>query len=254
MLARKNSHPRDKHIQFFEDGHIYDIDGDRSFVSVTSFIKWFFKEFDADKAIENIRRSKNYKYSLYYDMNKRDIKKLWSKSRDYAANRGTTMHKDIEDSYNLGDLDKNYPEFNMFLDFNYEYIRWTPYRTEWFIYDKSLKIAGSIDMLYYNEDTGKYIIVDWKRSKDISFNGYGKALKPITHIPDCNGYKYALQLNIYKYILETKYGIEVEAMYLLHLHEKNVTYKKINVPELEHEVRNMLILRKQEVRVNDKSN
>ena len=42
----------------------------------------------------------------------------------------------------------------------------TPYRTEWMIWDKDHKLAGSIDMIFENED-GTLSIYDWKRSKEI---------------------------------------------------------------------------------------
>ena len=47
----------------------------------------------------------------------------------------------------------------------------------------------------------------WKRCKDISKNGWGKyaLTESIDYIPDSNFWHYTLQLNMYKYILESKY-------------------------------------------------
>jgi hypothetical protein len=95
-------------------------------------------------------------------------------------------------------------------------------------------------MIYENPD-GTLSIYDWKRSKNITrinqFNKFGISL-PICHLPDSNFWHYALQLNIYKYILETKYEKKVKELYLVRLHpnavEKN--YELIQLPILSREI------------------
>ena len=56
----------------------------------------------------------------------------------------------------------------------------------------------------------------------------------IQHIPDTNYWHYTLQLNIYKYILETKYGFNVKDLHLVVIHPDNVSenYEKIKLPHL----------------------
>ena len=41
-----------------------------------------------------------------------------------------------------------------------------------------------------------------------------KMLEPLSHLPDTNYFHYALQLNIYRHILETEYDMRVDGMYL----------------------------------------
>ena len=63
-------------------------------------------------------------------------------------------------------------------------------------------------MIFENPD-GSLQIYDWKRCKEISYDSYyGKAaITPcISHLPDTNFWHYSLQLNVYKNILEIKYG------------------------------------------------
>jgi len=83
------------------------------------------------------------------------------------------------------------------------------FRTEWVIYDEESKISGSVDMVYKDPLDGKYIIADWKRSKEIKMSNIWKSGNhPITHdLDDCNFIHYSLQLCIYKTILEKNYGI-----------------------------------------------
>jgi hypothetical protein len=124
-----------------------------------------------------------------------------------------------------------------FISFINDYPNLRPYRTEWLIYDDILKIAGSIDMVYENDD-GTLEIYDWKRSKNISYPGYGEHAIPdcIKHLPDCNYIHYSLQLHTYKMILETKYNKKVTAMYLIRLHPNGESYDRIPVHNLNNEV------------------
>ena len=66
FLARKNPHPRDSRITFDEGPHIYTIDGDSGFTSVTTWNHSHFEEFDADKIITRMMSSRNWKNSKYF--------------------------------------------------------------------------------------------------------------------------------------------------------------------------------------------
>ena len=99
-------------------------------------------------------------------------------------------------------------------------------------------------MVYENPD-GTLSIYDWKRSKNITrINKFNKfACTPcICHLPDSNFWHYALQLNMYKYILEAKYDKIVKDLYLVRLHpdaeEKN--YELIQLPILRVEIDDLL--------------
>ena len=134
-------------------------------------------------------------------------------------------------------------EWQYFINFVNDFPNLKPYRTEWMIYHEDVKISGSVDMIYENED-GTLSIYDWKRAKNITrINNWNKfALPPeICHLPDSNFWHYALQLNTYKVILEDKYGKKVKDLYLVRLHpdaeEKN--YELIQLPDLSNEVREL---------------
>jgi ATP-dependent exoDNAse (exonuclease V) beta subunit len=125
------------------------------------------------------------------------------------------------------------------------------YRTEWMVYYEELKLSGSIDMVFENPD-GTLQIYDWKRCQEIVHeNAWGKtAITPcIGHLPDTNFWHYTLQLNIYKKILEDKYGKTVTDLYLVCLHPNNwnKSYQRIPVPIIEREIVDLFAIRKQEV-------
>jgi hypothetical protein len=172
----------------------------------------------------------------YYGMTKQEIKNLWRQNGDEAARLGTAMHKSIEDFYNGETIHYDSFEMKCFEEFVMDH-PFTPYRTEWTVYDEELKLCGSIDMTFINED-GTLSIYDWKRCKSIEFDSdYNKfALPPIQTVPDTNYWHYTIQLNAYKTILERKYGFKVRELVLICIHpELDSTYKKIDVPFMDME-------------------
>jgi len=181
-------------------------------------------------------------------MTREEIKNTWNKSNKESTEAGTKMHYDIECFYN-NILNKNDSiEFKYFMNFHNDVVKdkLEPYRTEWIVHAKDIKIAGSIDMVYKKgiDKTGKEIldIYDWKRCREIvktpSFDKWS-INTIIEHIPDTNYWHYSLQLNGYKYILENYYDKIVEDLYLVCLHpnNKNNNYILIKIPDLQEEIK-----------------
>ena len=253
-LAKLNPHPRDAFITFDEGPHIYTVHGDSSFTSVTTWNHTHFPHFDTNGIIERIlnnpRHSEDSTYK-YYKQTKEEILAAWDKNRDEAALAGTKMHYDIECYYNNMDVNNDSVEYSWFLRFVKDFPELKPYRTEMMVYYEELKLSGSIDMIFENPD-GSLQIYDWKRCRDIAYeNSYGQTAitSCIKHLPDTNFWHYSLQLNVYKRILEVKYGKKVTALYLICLHPSSgyKTYDRISVPILEKEIDDLFDVRKKEI-------
>jgi len=237
---------RDVHVEFNEEQHKYYVDGNAMNTSVTTLVHQYFKPFDKTRTANLMLRGKNFwndeKYSSYWDL-VRGLKhqdavdaivNLWSNGD--AALLGTAMHACIEDYYMHGKKpDVLTPELDMFFRFD-DYSRelgYEPKKSEQIVYDTDYSLAGSVDMLYIDRETGDYWLVDWKRSKEIKFEGYRglKALPPIDDKQDCNYEQYSLQLNIYKFLLEKNYGLSICRMSLVILHPNNDDYIIIDVED-----------------------
>ena len=251
-LSSINSHIRDELITFDEGPHIYTIKDDPSqYTSVTTWNHSHFDHFDANKIIDTMMRSKNWKTNKYYGMTKEEIITQWDDSRDEASSAGTNLHYDIECYYNNCPNDNDSLEYSYFLKFAEDFKNLKPYRTEWMIWHEDIKIAGSVDMIFEQED-GTLLIYDWKRSKEITkttgFNKYATT-ECISHLPDTNYWHYCLQLNVYKRILEEKYGKRVEGLFLVCLHpnNKNQSYLRIPCADLQSEVGELFEMRKKVV-------
>ena len=235
MLALKNSHPRDQNISFQENGHIYTICGDKYYKSCTTWIKSFFEKFNAEAIIDKMMSSPDWPNSKYFGMTKEEIQTTWTENGKKAAEFGTGMHKHSEEFYNGIDLpNTDEIELQFFAQFYLDHAHMTPFRTEMMIYDEDIRICGSVDMLFINED-GTLSIYDWKFSKEIQTYSYGKkALKPIQYLNDCNTVHYSLQLNLYREILERKYGFTVRDMCLVFMHrDLGDTYIKFPVSRMD---------------------
>jgi hypothetical protein len=255
-LAVKNAHPRDTRISFEEETHTYTIDGaKKNWTSCTGFIHGFFEEFNADEVIAKMMKSRKWPTSPYFGKTPEEIKKQWSDSGAEASAAGTRMHLDIEHYYNaepVGNLagDKyEYnpgPEWDYFMAYERKWRKphgFTAFRTEWLVFKEEIKLAGSIDMVYKKPD-GTLAIYDWKRAKDMKFtNDFQNGLAPLDHLPDTNYWHYSLQLNIYRRILQEKYGVTVSELALVVLHPNNQSFKVIQLNMMDDEVQAMFDVR-----------
>ena len=74
-------------------------------------------------------------------------------------------------------------------------------------------------------------------TKTIAFDNPFQTLRePINHLPDKNGWLYALQLNTYKYMLESEAGFRVASMYLGQVHPSLARGRLIEVPPMAEEM------------------
>lgn len=274
-LALQNCHDNDKNIQFIEEGHKYIIyqNSDVKYTSVTTVIHSLFEKFDADLIISKMMNGKSWKKGhKYWDMTPQQIKDLWNKNASTVSSAGTQLHYDIECFMNNAHLSPGYShqqlfdlytnslakcnvnentlstkEWSYFINYLRELPDMVPYRTEWTIFHNNLKLAGTIDMVYEKKD-GTLAIYDWKRCKDISkINNFNKfaILPSVCHLPDSNFWHYALQLNIYKRILEDKYDKVVSELCLVRLHpeSKELNFELIPVPFMKQEIDDIVALR-----------
>jgi len=264
VLSVRNSHQRDRNIEFFEEEHKYVIltEPNVKYTSVTTWNHSHFPVFDADIIITNMMKGKGWREGhKYWGLTPKQIKAQWNSNKDAVAGAGTNLHYDIEcfnndkrfqfeytnkELYEIYMCDKQREhelspiEWKYFINFVKDFSELKPYRTEWIIYDEDTKISGSIDMVYENPD-GTLSIYDWKRCKNITrinnFNRFALPVK-ICHLPDSNFWHYALQLNTYKFIIEKNYGKKIADLFLVRLHpdaEEN-NYELIQLPDLTREI------------------
>ncbi len=243
-----DSYPQDAYITFDPSEHIYLYKG-REFASISTIVSKFFREFNP---IENSKR-----VAIKAGVSQIEIMERWDAAGKESREVGTFMHAQIESILNhehplltahfeykgqYVKIDENISiekELKYFQDFIREN-QILPYRTEWRICDEEREIAGTIDLLCKNGND--FEIYDWKRSRkalpDETIWAYGK--DGLEHIPDISFYHYALQQNLYKYILEKNYGIRVSKMHIVIFHPIYDSYRLYDIPNMSKEVQLIL--------------
>ena len=233
-----NAHPRDRYLNFDAPTHTYTL-GDRILESVTTIVENCFPKFDADYWA--MRKAPSMGISP------EELKERWRRDADRARELGTIMHARIERYYLGDDCGDDGEAYSMFRHFAMAE-RLYPYRTEWRIYHEDYGIAGTLDFLERTPD-GTYNIYDWKRSRKlvgpdgmtIVHSRFGKrGLPPVAHIDDTSYYHYALQLSIYRLILEERYGIRISSMKLGVFHPENPMAYVIPTPYLRREAEDVM--------------
>ena len=251
MLEKKNRHENDCRISFDEKEHNYFVDGKKINFSVTAIIDKFFVEFDSGywakrKAVEKLSRDgfEIDEESLTQVIN--DILNKWEEKRKDAAEKGTLLHEKIEDFYNKRHHEEYPIEFSFFKNFHDKYPALIPYRTEWRIFDASASIAGTVDMVYKKKN-GDVFIFDWKRSTklvdqqgNLLLKDFKNGLEGLSHVEDNSFNRYALQQNVYKYILESNYGAKVSSMNLLVLHPDYKDFVHLTIPDMQKEAKYLI--------------
>ena len=235
----------DNRIRFEPKEHIYVLDGVLQLKAVSDVIAHFFRSFNI------LEQSKRYAYKN--GMSQTEVIEIWDAKGVESRNVGTFLHEQIENylkgekalseySFEYNGEIVNYKktisiekEFGYFLDFMRD-SEVRPFRSEWRIFDEKNKIAGTIDLICRNGS--QFDIYDWKRSTKASPNEtvWQHGINGLEHIPDISFYKYALQQNLYKYILESNYGIKINKMYLIVLHHEYERYVKYEVPRMDKEI------------------
>jgi len=227
----------------FDDAqHRYVVGENNEYVSVTSKVKSCFREFDPDGVISAMRLNGEWKHgSKYTGFSPSEVKILWKTKGEEAARLGTEMHEAIEYYFNGDENRLNLLEGSVQQQFH-DFIGClpvglVPYRTEWRVWDETSKTAGTIDMVFIGVD-GRLYIYDWKRTERLKYTGFDGACalsSALQHVPDASFWHYSLQLNVYKLILEKRYGFEVASMRLVCFHPNRNAHEVKSVPLLEEE-------------------
>lgn len=227
-------------IAFEDEAHKYhhpkDETGNAEYISVTTLIERFFP-FDIDRYIQGKAKKEG--------RTEEDVLEEFLRNRDEAAEKGTYLHEQIEHFLKGRDYESNSKEFMMFKDFYHQIVAAKGFEfieAEKRIFFEDYNIAGTVDALFKKPNSDQYLIVDWKRSKKLVIDGhpkkygYGCGLSELNHLDNSSYYKYALQQNIYRYILQKKYGMTISSMNLIVLHENFDSFHRVNLGLLEREV------------------
>lgn len=231
--------------QYDKDLHKYfhpkDKTGNAEYLSVTTLVERFF-QFDILRYIQREAEKQN--------RDEEELFREFQTLRDEAAVFGTELHLQIENYFNKKPFDNSLQEFKYFLSFEKEKIipkGLTFMEAEKKVFYHKYNVAGTVDCIFKNSE-GKYVMVDWKRSKKLIVKGTDKPdkrgfqidIEGLYTMTNCSYYRYCIQQNIYKCILEKEYNISISEMILAVLHENYPSYHTIKLPEMIRETQTIL--------------
>ena len=240
-----------KDYQFFEEQHYYEYKGERVGISVTRFIEEYANKFDSYGVAEKVANRDGKTIQQVLDE--------WQLTNDLACEKGHLGHCYAQNKWNgetykehikdgleaiktpLELIKKQADDF--YNDFN---DRLEHLIDELPIGSPESDIASCVDDLFINKYTGGLVLVDYKTNSDI-YKGdkFAKQMKfPLQHLKDTKLNHYAIQLSIYRYIIEKYSGLKVDEMFIVYFSENNDDYQIIDVPYLEDEVKQILELRR----------
>lgn len=207
------------------------------FTSVTTFIGEFFEPFDARAIATKLAKSGRGKYA---NMSVSQILRAWEE----ISERGTAVHLELENYINAWKINSQLPVMlddkakhgQLWIDEMFE-PHYVPY-TEVKIYSTQYQLAGTVDLLVHNPKTDRWVMADWKTNETITTSSWG-GKKGIHHatrlLEDCKLTKYAVQMSMYQYLLESEYGIKIDNRILVHLRPKQTLKFPLGVKTYETE-------------------
>jgi len=232
-----------KELEFVAEEHKYQLGG-RVLNSVSSVIKRYTAPFDADKIAGFVAAKRG--------ITKEEVLAEWEAKKIAACDRGNEAHafaETITTTTHQYDsefgLTHTIPVSNglqqailKFWDNIPDHIE--PAFHELKMFSEELGIAGTADLVLYNNKTGKFIICDYKTNEDL-FKNYRKKklLKPFNDLLDMPYSKYELQLSMYQILFE-QCGFEVESRRIIWLQDDG-TYKTYKTQDLTHRLLNELV-------------
>ena len=240
------SFEQDSKLSFEPNEHIYLYNGERNLTPVSTIVNHFFEPFDSIGLSERV---------AYRDgKDQCEVLEEWDSKGLESREIGTFLHSQIEmffsgkpivnhtrftysgEYVNIDKVVSIKDEIDYFKNFLKENPI-TPFRTEWHICDLELGIAGTVDLLCRNGND--FDMFDWKRSRKASPEEtvwrYG--INGLNHIPDISYYHYAIQQNLYRYILEKNYGITIKNMSIVVFHPIYNDYRQYEIPRLDKEIK-----------------
>jgi len=225
----------DSNIFLIEETHKYILKNNPNveFTSATTFIHYFFEQFDTI----GIANSLTSTHEKYKNLSPQELIGKW----DGIAEEGTIVHAEIEKFIKGGDLPTK-PKSKLAvewiknkIDDKYGLL------SEVIIYSKELGLAGTIDLLLFDKEDKSYKILDWKTSKRIFTSSYNSKMgnhEASSNLMDCNFIHYSMQLSLYRYLLENFYGINVTGSAIIHIGDNQI--KTYQTEYFKDEIENML--------------
>jgi|TARA_R110000803_G_scaffold101470_8_gene169374 hypothetical protein len=200
-------------ITFTEWNHTYTHNktGEK-FTSVTTILGKYKKPFDSEGAATRVAKREG--------VSKEMVLEMWEKEKNKACDRGTSLHKLLEDYITVGeqvdDYGWLYKTYDRCAEYNVD--RYKKVLCEQLLWNEELKVSGLADLIYEHKD-GTFTVGDFKTNKRYRFSSdYNEwMLPPLDHLTVCEHSTYTMQLSIYAWLYEQLTGKRCRKLVIYYL-------------------------------------
>lgn len=215
----KHLHNKFKDIVYEDTKHeYYNKRTNTKLISVTQSLKLFEKKFDADYWAN--------KKALQEGITKEEMLLKWDELKKVGIDRGNKYHNYIEKRHNKEIFLEPIPEIEAYFESHND----IPLLSEFVIGNEI--IGGRLDHMALRDD---YLVLkDWKGNKKFDKESPYKLINGLEHLPNTEYYKYALQVSLYKYILDIDDIKKLEVVWF-----NNNTFQVFEMPYLYEEVQHI---------------
>jgi ATP-dependent exoDNAse (exonuclease V) beta subunit len=210
-------------VVFNPKEHTYHLNG-KLLRGVSGIVKQFKEEFDSDYWSKRKAKERG--------VSQEAVLKEWADKAQKACDEGTEFHLHAQfrlegkgqesSSPKAQAFDRWFKEAGLFI---------VPVGCEVLLWDETLGIAGTCDLLFYSTKTKLFHILDWKTNGKFEVtNRYHRNLKhPFANLLDCELTGYSIQIGIYKRMAQRLIGCPLGQSWIMHVGEKVTPHRALSI-------------------------
>jgi len=199
-------------VKFDEKSHTYTHKTLDKLISVTTLLGKYKKPFDSNYHAERVAKREG--------VSKEIVLETWEAEKNKACDKGTKIHKLLEDYISYGDVKNDYGWLYKSYDKSVEYYidKYSKVLCEKLLYNEEYKVAGMADLIY-EHSKDEFTLGDFKTNKKFRFSSpFGeRLLAPVDHLHNCENNIYALQLSMYAFFYEQLTGKRCRKLVIFYL-------------------------------------
>lgn len=199
-------------VTFDEESHTYTHKTLNKLISVTTLLGKYKKPFDSNYHADRVAKREGVTREMVLEM--------WEAEKNKACDKGTKIHKLLEDYISFGDIQNDYGWLYKSYDKSVEYYvdKFTKVMCEELLYNEEYKVAGTADLIYEHSND-EFTLGDFKTNKKFRFSSsFGeRLLEPVDHLHNCEFSIYTLQLSMYAYFYEKLTGKKCRKLVIFYL-------------------------------------
>ena len=199
-------------INFDEATHTYTNDSNQKYISVTTLLGKYKKPFDKHLHAQRVADREGVPKEM--------VLETWEIEKNKACDKGTKIHKILEDYITVGETQDDYgwlyKSYNKSAEWHID--KFKKVLCENLLYSDDHMVAGTADLIYEHSN-GEFTIGDFKTNKKFRFSSpFGeRLLGPVDHLHNCEFSNYSLQLSMYAYLYEQATGKKCRKLVIFYL-------------------------------------